>query len=74
MPLTLPADLYLFSDGVFEIRRHQDDAPLDRLVDFLVAPGNGKGRTLAEIRNRTLEHLHGTPPADDCSVLKVSLT
>ena len=33
----------------------------------------GMARTLAEIRNRTLEHLNGTPPPDDCSVLKVSL-
>jgi len=45
----------------------------DRLVDFLVTPGNRHGPTIPEIRNRTLEHLKGTPPADDCSVLKVSL-
>jgi hypothetical protein len=57
---------------VFETRRHLDGEPLDRLVDFLVAPRNG--RTVGEIRNRTLEHLHGTPPPDDCSVLKVSLS
>jgi len=74
MPLNLPTDLYLFSDGVFEIHRRQDAAPLDRLVDFLVAPQTRHGRTVAEIRNRTLEHLHGTPPPDDCSVLKVSLS
>jgi hypothetical protein len=43
-------------------------------VDFLVEARNGQGRTVAEIRNRTLEHLHGTPPPDDCSVLKVSLS
>ena len=61
------------SDGVFEVRRHQDSALLDRLVDFLVAPRNGQGRTVAEIRDRALEHLKGTPPPDDCSVLKVSL-
>jgi sigma-B regulation protein RsbU (phosphoserine phosphatase) len=73
IPLRFPTDLYLFSDGVFETRRLQDAAPLDRLVDFLVAPSNGQGRTVAEIRNRTLEHLHGAPPPDDCSVLKVSL-
>ena len=73
IPLRFPTDLYLFSDGVFETRRQQDAAPLDRLVDFLVAPSNGQGRTVAEIRNRTLEHLHGAPPPDDCSVLKVSL-
>jgi len=74
MPLYFPAELYLFSDGVFETRRHQDEVPLDRLVDFLVAPRNRQGRTVADIRNRTLEHLHGTPPPDDCSVLKVLLT
>jgi serine phosphatase RsbU (regulator of sigma subunit) len=74
MPLRFPTDVYLFSDGVFETRRHQDAAPLDRLVDFLVAPPTRRGRTLAEIRNRTLKHLHGTPPPDDCSVLKVSLS
>jgi PAS domain S-box-containing protein len=73
MPLASPTDLYLFSDGVFETRRAQDAAPLDRLVDFLLAPRNGQGRTVAEVRNRTLEHLHGIPPPDDCSVLKVSL-
>ncbi len=74
LPLSLPIELYLFSDGVFETRRHKDGAPLDRLVDFLVAPRNGQGRSVAEIRDRTLEHLHGNPPPDDCSVLKVSLT
>jgi serine phosphatase RsbU (regulator of sigma subunit) len=72
--LGFPTELYLFSDGVFETRRNQDHDPLAHLVDFLVAPGNGQGRTLAEIRNRTLEHLHGAPPPDDCSVLKVSLS
>jgi PAS domain S-box-containing protein len=74
MPLRFPTDLYLFSDGVFEARRHQDSKPLDHLVEFLVAARNGQGRTVAEIRDRTLEHLRGTPPPDDCSVLKVSLS
>jgi sigma-B regulation protein RsbU (phosphoserine phosphatase) len=74
MPLVFPTELYLFSDGVFEVRRTQDAAPLDRLVDFLIAPHNGHGRSVSEIRNRTLEHLHGTPPPDDCSVLKVSVS
>jgi PAS domain S-box-containing protein len=74
MPLYFPTELYLFSDGVFEARRHQDSEPLDRLVDFLVAPRNGQGRSVAEVRNRTLEHLNGSPPPDDCSVLKVLLT
>jgi serine phosphatase RsbU (regulator of sigma subunit) len=74
MPLTFPTDVYLFSDGVFETRRHLDGEPLDRLVDFLVAPRNGQARTVAEIRDRTLEHLHGAAPPDDCSVLKVSLS
>jgi len=73
VPLLFPTELYLFSDGVFETRRQQETASLDRLVDFLVEPSNGHGPTIAEIRNRTLEHLNGTPPADDCSVLKVSL-
>src|SRR6516225_936661 len=67
MPIAFPTDIYLFSDGVFETHRHLDDEPLDRLVDFLVA--NGQARTVAEIRNRTLEHLKGTPPPDDCSIL-----
>jgi sigma-B regulation protein RsbU (phosphoserine phosphatase) len=74
MPIAFPTDIYLFSDGVFETRRHLDDEPLDRLVDFLVAPHNGQARTVAEIRNRTLEHLKGTPPPDDCSILRVSLS
>jgi PAS domain S-box-containing protein len=74
MALAFPTDVYLFSDGVFETRRHLDGEPLDRLVDFLVAPRNGQGRSVAEIRNRTLEHLHGAPPPDDCSVLRVSLS
>ena len=74
MPIAFPTDIYLFSDGVFETHRHLDDEPLDRLVDFLVAPRNGQGPTVAEIRNRTLEHLKGTPPPDDCSILRVSLS
>jgi serine phosphatase RsbU (regulator of sigma subunit) len=74
IPLLFPTELYLFSDGVFETRRQQETASLDRLVDFLVRPSNGQGPTIAEIRNRTLEHLNGTPPPDDCSVLKVSLS
>ena len=74
MPLRFPADIYLFSDGVFETRRHLDSEPLDRLVDFLVAPRNGRAPTVTDISNRTLEHLNGAPPPDDCSVLKVSLS
>ena len=73
VPLLFPTELYLFSDGVFETRRQHETASLDRLVDFLVGPSNGHGPTIAEIRSRTLEHLNGTPPPDDCSVLKVSL-
>ena len=73
VPLLFPTELYLFSDGVFETRRQQETASLDRLVDFLAGSSNGHGPTIAEIRNRTLEHLNGTPPPDDCSVLKVSL-
>jgi len=73
VPLHFPTELYLFSDGVFETRRQQETASLDRLVDFLVGPRHRHGPTIAEIRTRTLEHLKGTPPADDCSVLKVSL-
>jgi PAS domain S-box-containing protein len=73
IPLLFPAELYLFSDGVFETRRQQETDSLNRLVNFLEAPANRHGPTIAEIRNRTLEHLNGTPPPDDCSVLKVSL-
>ncbi len=73
VPLIFPTELYLFSDGVFETRRHQETASLDRLVDFLVGPSNCHGPTVADIRFRTLEHLNGAPPPDDCSVLKVSL-
>lgn len=73
VPLLFPTELYLFSDGVFEIRRQKETASLDRLIDFLAAPSRRCGPTIAEIRNRTLEHLNGTPPPDDCSVLKVSL-
>jgi PAS domain S-box-containing protein len=74
VPLHFPTELYLFSDGVFETRRQQETASLDRLVDFLVAPGNRRGPTITEIRTRTLDYLKGAPPADDCSVLKVSLS
>jgi hypothetical protein len=74
MPLRFPTDLYLFSDGVFETRRHQDTKPLNHLVEFLVEARNGQGRTVAEIRDRTLQHLRGVPPPDDCSVLKVSVS
>ena len=74
VPLLFPTELYLFSDGVFETRRQQETASLDRLVDFLIEPSNRHGPNIAEIRNRTLEHLNGTPPPDDCSVLKVSLS
>jgi len=74
MPLRYPVDLYLFSDGVFETRRQQETASLDRLIDFLVAPSNRHGPAIAAIRDRTLEHLNGSPPPDDCSVLKVSLS
>jgi hypothetical protein len=59
---------------MFETRRHLDAEPFENLVHFLVAPRDGLGRTVAEIRDRTLEHLHGSPPPDDCSILKVSLS
>ena len=74
VPLRFPTELYLFSDGVFETRRQQETASLDRLVDFLVRPRDRHGPTVTEIRTRTLEHLNGAPPPDDCSVLKVSLS
>ena len=74
IPLAFPTDIYLFSDGMFETRRHLDAEPFENLVHFLVAPRDGLGRTVAEIRDRTLEHLHGSPPPDDCSILKVSLS
>ena len=70
MPLELPAEVYLFSDGVFDTRRHEEERPLDQLIEFLVAPGEGK--SVPEIRERALGHLHGAPPPDDCSVLKVT--
>jgi PAS domain S-box-containing protein len=73
VPLQLPVELYLFSDGVFETRRHQEDGhALDRLVEFLVESQEDGGRSVAEIHNRALQHLQGAPPPDDCSVLKVS--
>ena len=73
MPLCFPTDVYLFSDGVYETRRYLESQPLDGLMDFLVAPRKGQGPTVSQIRDRTLEYLNGTPPPDDCSVLKVSL-
>ncbi|MFL6501537.1 MAG: GAF domain-containing SpoIIE family protein phosphatase [Candidatus Udaeobacter sp.] len=73
VPLLFPTELYLFSDGVFETRRQQETASFDRLVEFLAGPGNGDGPSITEIRNRTLEHLNGALPPDDCSVLKVSI-
>jgi PAS domain S-box-containing protein len=72
--LTSPAELYLFSDGVFETRRNYDRDALASLVEFLAAPADNTARTIDDVRNRTLEHLHGSPPPDDCSVLKVSLS
>jgi serine phosphatase RsbU (regulator of sigma subunit) len=73
-PVQFATDVYLFSDGVFDARRHEDENALDRLVDFLTEPSNGEGRTVAEIHNRAFEFLHGSPPPDDCSVLKVSFS
>jgi serine phosphatase RsbU (regulator of sigma subunit) len=72
MALDVPADLYLFSDGVFETRRHEDGKALDRLVDFLIEPRHGHSRSVSEIRNRAFEFLQGASPPDDCSVLKIS--
>ncbi len=73
IPLLFPMELYIFSDGVFESRRNQDRDPLAGLVEFLTASTKGHSPTIAEVRNRTLECLHGAPPPDDCSVLKVSV-
>ena len=73
-PLRFPADVYLFSDGVFDARRHEDENPLEHLVDFLIDPPDGESRSVAEIHNHAFEFLHGTPPPDDCSVLKVSFS
>jgi serine phosphatase RsbU (regulator of sigma subunit) len=74
IPLEFPADIYLFSDGVFDARRHEDEQALDELVDYLLAPVNGIGRTVQEIQDRAFEFLDGTHPPDDCSVLKISLS
>ena len=47
VPLLFPTELYLFSDGVFETRRQQETASLDRLVDFLAGSSNCHGPTIA---------------------------
>jgi PAS domain S-box-containing protein len=74
-PVRFAADVYLFSDGVFDARRHEDEDALECLIDFLTEPCNGGGgHTVAEIHNRAFEFLHGTAPPDDCSVLKVSFS
>jgi serine phosphatase RsbU (regulator of sigma subunit) len=72
LTVSVPSDVYVFSDGVFETRRTQDDSALDRLVDFLAEGGDGAGHSVAEVHNRAFEFLQGAPPPDDCSVLKVS--
>jgi sigma-B regulation protein RsbU (phosphoserine phosphatase) len=71
-PLQFPAEIYVFSDGVFDARRHEDGNALERLIEYLVEPRHGESRTVTEIHSRAFEFLRGTPPPDDCSVLKVS--
>ena len=71
--LLFPAELYLFSDGVFETRRQQETASLARLVDFLVRPSDRQGPTLDEVRNRTLEHSRAHPYRRLLSIESVGL-
>ena len=72
IPLSLPTDIYLFSDGMFEMGRREGDLGLNALVEFLLDPTASDGRTVDQIRRRAMELLAGRPLADDCSVLKLS--
>jgi sigma-B regulation protein RsbU (phosphoserine phosphatase) len=72
MLVNLPSDVYVFSDGMFEMRRGDDTRALESLVEFLLDPNLTDGRSPADVRHRATGLLEGRPLPDDCSVLKLS--
>ena len=71
--LAVPTDIYVFSDGMFDMQRREGARALDSLVEFLLEPSATDGRSVEEVRQRAMELLDGRPLPDDCSILKLSL-
>jgi len=71
--LAVPTDIYVFSDGMFDMQRREGARALDSLVEFLLEPSATDGRSVEEVRLRAMELLDGRPLPDDCSILKLSL-
>jgi len=71
--LPVPTDIYVFSDGMFDMQRREGARALDSLVEFLLEPSATDGRSVEEVRQRAMELLDGRPLPDDCSILKLSL-
>jgi len=71
--LAVPTNIYVFSDGMFDMQRREGARALDSLVEFLLEPSATDGRSVEEVRQRAMELLDGRPLPDDCSILKLSL-
>ena len=72
MVVSIPSDVYVFSDGMFEMCRRDGARALDSLVQFLLDPNAADGRSAADVRRRAMDLLEGRPLPDDCSVLRLS--
>jgi len=70
--VSIPSDVYVFSDGMFEMCRRDGARALDSLVQFLLDPNAADGRSAADVRRRAMDLLEGRPLPDDCSVLRLS--
>jgi len=70
--VSIPSDVYVFSDGMFEMCRGDGVRALDSLVQFLLDSNAADGRSAADVRRRAMDLLEGRPLPDDCSVLRLS--
>jgi len=73
VPLPLSDGIVSLSDGVFETRRQQETASLDRLVDFLVGPRMAMARLSPRFAIAPSSTLNAHRPPTIVQYLKVSL-
>jgi sigma-B regulation protein RsbU (phosphoserine phosphatase) len=73
LPVTAPAELCVFSDGVFDVRRPGGRRwSFDNFVDYLASGAAGEPLDLDAVHRHVLAISGGVPLADDFSILRVS--
>jgi serine phosphatase RsbU (regulator of sigma subunit) len=72
LPLRAPAELCVFSDGVFDVRRPGGSRwSFDGFVEFLKSGAAGEPLDLDAVHRHVLAISDGRPLADDFSILRL---